>query len=93
MKWPNDAYHNFIELTIENNISNKTGDKFIKFFNKYSNLKTSPLPKSTKSDKNYLNQINSSSVDFKKKVVTTYKEVDFKLYYWPIFCAIQTLLQ
>ena len=54
-KWPNDAYRDFMGLMVENNISNKTGDKIIKFFNKYSNLKISPLPKSTKSGKDYLN--------------------------------------
>jgi hypothetical protein len=92
-KWPNDAYRDFMELMVENNISNKTGDKIIKFFNKHSNLGTSPLPKSAKSGKDYLNQINSPSVDFKEKVVATYDEVNFKLYYRPIFRAIQTLLQ
>ena len=93
VKWPNDAYYDFMELMVENNISNKTGDKIIKFFNKHSNLKNSPLPKSAKSGKDYLNQINSPSVDFKEKVVITYEEVDFKLYYRPIFRAIQVLLQ
>ena len=92
-EWPNDAYREFMELVIKGNISNKIGDKIIKFFNKYSNLKNSPLPKSTKNGKDYLNQINSPSVDFKEKVVATYKEVDFKLYYRPIFRAIQALMQ
>src|SRR5262245_56396947 len=92
-KWQNDSYRDFMELMIENNISNKTGDKIIKFFNKYSNLKISPLPKSTKNGKDYLNQINSPSVDFKEKVVATYKEVDIKLYYRPIFRLIQALIQ
>ena len=93
VKWPNDAYRDFMELMVENNISNKTGDKIIKFFNKHSNLENSPLPKSAKSGKDYLNQINSPSVAFKEKVVITYEEVDFKLYYQPIFRAIQALLQ
>jgi Plavaka transposase len=92
-EWPSDAYRDFMELIVENNISNKTGDKIIKFFNKYSNLKESPLPKSTKNGKDYLNQINSPLVDFKEKVVATYEEVDFKLHYRPIFHAIQALVQ
>ena len=92
-EWPNDAYRDFMELIVENNVFNKTGDKFIKFFNKYSNLKESPLPKSTKNGKDYLNQINSLLVNFKKKVVATYEEVDFKIYYRPIFRVIQVLLQ
>lgn len=93
VKWPNDAYRDFMELIVEGNISNKIGDKMIKFFNKYSNLEKSPLPSSTKNGKDYLNQINSPSVDFKEKVVVTYNEVDFTLYYRPIFRAIQALLQ
>ena len=84
-EWPNDAYRNFMKLIIDGNISNKIGDKIIKLFNKYSNLKNSLLPKSTKSDKDYLNQINSPSLDFKEKVIATHSRVDFKLYYQPVF--------
>ena len=91
--WPNNAYRDFMELIIEGNISNKIGDKIIKFFNKHSNLKDSPLPNLTKNGKNYLNQINSPSLDFKEKVVATYNEVNFTLYYRPIFRSIQTLIQ
>ena len=91
--WPNEAYREFMELIIEGNISNKMGDKIIKFFNKHSNLKDSPLPNSTKNGKNYLNQINSPSLNFKEKVVATYNEVNFTLYYRPIFHSIQTLIQ
>ena len=67
--WPNDAYREFMELIIDNNISNKTGDKIIKFFNKHSKLATFPLPKSTRNGKDYLNQISSPSVDFKEKLL------------------------
>lgn len=82
-----------MELIIKGNISNKIGDKIIKFFNKYSNLKKSPLPKSTKNGKDYLNQINSPSVKFKEKVVASYSGIDFTFYYRPIFRTIQALLQ
>ena len=74
-----------MKLIIDGNISNKIGDKIIKLFNKYSNLENSPLPKLTKSSKDYLNQINSPSLDFKEKVITTHSRVDFKLYYRPVF--------
>jgi hypothetical protein len=67
-RWPNKAYHDFMEL-IEGNISNRIGDKIIKFFNKHSNLRESPLPNLTKNGKNYLNQINSPSLDFKEKLL------------------------
>ncbi|CAB4407035.1 unnamed protein product [Rhizophagus irregularis] len=93
VKWPNDAYRDFLELIVESNISNKIGDKIIKFFNKHSNLDKSPLPSSTKNGKDYLNQINSPLIDFKEKVVATYNEINFTLYYRPLFHAIQALLQ
>ena len=92
-KWPSDAYRDFMNLIVEGNISNKIGDKIIKTFNKHSNLEKSPFPSSTKHGKDYLNQINSPLVDFKEKVVATYNEVNFTLYYHPIFHAIQALLQ
>lgn len=92
-EWPNDAYRDFMNLVTEGNISNKIGDKIIKFFNKYSALDKSPLPSSTKGGKDYLNQIDSPSLNFKEKVVDTYDKVDFTLYYRPIFRAIQVLLQ
>ena len=56
-------------------------------------MKDSPLPNSIKNGKNYLNQINLPSLNFKEKVVATYNEVNFTLYYRPIFCSIQTLIQ
>ena|SRR2546421_318230 len=31
-EWSNDAYRDFMKLIVENNISNKTDDKFIKIF-------------------------------------------------------------
>src|ERR1043165_8494098 len=92
-KWPNDAYRDFMRLIVEGNISNKIGDQIIKFFNKYSNLEESPLPKLTKNGKDHLNQITSPSLDFKEKVVLTYSGIDITLYYRPIFHAIQALLQ
>src|SRR2546421_9200672 len=82
-----------MELIVENNVSNKTGDKFIKFFNKHSNLKESPLPRSTKNGKDYLNQIKSPSLDFKERVVKPSDDLEFTFYYRPIFRAIQALIQ
>jgi hypothetical protein len=93
VNWPNDAYRDFMQLVIDGNISNKIGDQIIKLFNTYSNLENSPLPKSTKSGKDYLNQIKSPSVDFKEKIVAIYSETNVILHYRPIFRSIQALLQ
>ena len=91
--YPNDAYREFMELITDGNISNKSGDKIIKFFNKYSNCDKSLLPSSTKAGKDYLNQVNSPSLNFKEKIIATYNGVNFILYYRPIFRAIQVLIQ
>lgn len=67
VKWLNNAYHNFMELIVKNNISIKIDDKRIKFFNKYYNLKKSSLPSLTKNGKDFFNQINLPLIDFKEK--------------------------
>ncbi|RGB27623.1 hypothetical protein C1646_768852 [Rhizophagus diaphanus] len=66
-----------MELITEGNISNKIGDKIIKFFNKHSNLQESPLPKLTKSEKDYFNQINLPAIDFKEKTIATHSGPNF----------------
>ena len=45
-EFPNEAYADFMTLITKYNISNTTGNVFIYFFNKYSNLFKSSLPKS-----------------------------------------------
>jgi hypothetical protein len=47
VNYPNETYEDFMTLVIKNKLSNKTGNEIIHFFNKYANLVTSPLPKST----------------------------------------------
>ena len=47
VNYPNEAYEDFMTLVIKNKLSNKTGNEIIHFFNKYANLVTSLLPKST----------------------------------------------
>ncbi|CAG8852543.1 23835_t:CDS:2, partial [Gigaspora margarita] len=56
-------------------------------------VEVSQLPKSTKNGKDYLNQIKSLSINFKEKVVAIYSGNNITLHYYPIFRAIQALLQ
>lgn len=93
VKWPNDAYCDFMQLVIENNLSNKLGDKIIKFFNRHSQLQKSLLPSTTKGGKDFIGHIKSPMVNFKEKIVGQYKEINIVLHYRPIFHALQTLLQ
>ncbi|CAG8853714.1 16668_t:CDS:1, partial [Gigaspora margarita] len=57
------------------------------------NLKVSLLPKLTKNGKDYLNQIKFPLINFKEKVVAVYSGNNITLHYYPIFHAIQALLQ
>src|SRR5260363_446055 len=54
VNWPNDAYHEFMEIISKHQLSNSVGDAFIKFFNKHSNLNISPLPPTNDAARNYI---------------------------------------
>ena len=45
LEFPNDTYKNLILLVTKHKLSNRAGNDIIHFFNKYSNLTESPLPK------------------------------------------------
>src|SRR3989337_1416157 len=44
-EFPNEAYADLMILVTRHKLNNKTSNAIIKFFNKHSNLTTSPLPK------------------------------------------------
>src|ERR1044071_9860670 len=44
-EFPNEAYADLMVLVTQHKLNNKAGNAIIKFFNKHSNLTTSPLPK------------------------------------------------
>ena len=62
--YPNEAYADLMTLVTKHNISNKTGDAIIKFFNKHANLNTSPLLKSIMQGRNYMDNMNIPSLTF-----------------------------
>ena len=47
-EFPNEAYADLMVLVTQHKLNNKAGNAVIKFFNKHSNLITSPLPKNIK---------------------------------------------
>ncbi|RHZ90019.1 hypothetical protein Glove_9g55 [Diversispora epigaea] len=57
MEFSNEAYADLMELFIKHNLNNKTGNAIIKFFDKHSNLSTSPLPKNIEAGKSSLHPI------------------------------------
>src|ERR1700752_2271633 len=64
--WPNDAYREFMEIISRHQMSNSVGDAFIKFFNKHSNLEVSPLPPTTKLEKEFLDNLTIPHMMFKE---------------------------
>src|ERR687883_313290 len=62
-KWPNDIYQEFAKICTDYDLSNKATDAFIKFFNKYANLKISPLPKSAKEMHKFIDSMEAPNLD------------------------------
>lgn len=92
VKWPNEVYRGFIELITEYRLSNACGDKIIKWFNASTSMEESPLPKSTKEGREFLNKTGVSYLDFKETPITTFQETEYIFYYRPIIQGIKALL-
>ncbi|RIB29275.1 hypothetical protein C2G38_2027855 [Gigaspora rosea] len=77
VEWPNDAYREFMEIINKYWLSNSAGDAFITFFNKFSNLDISPLPPSTKAEKEFLDNTIIPYMMFKEFPVKTFQNVEY----------------
>src|SRR5215471_19444693 len=56
-EFSNDAYRDLMSLVTNHKLSNKAGNDIIHFFNKHSNLTTSPLLKNIEKDQAFMNNI------------------------------------
>ncbi|RIB28661.1 hypothetical protein C2G38_2157418 [Gigaspora rosea] len=92
VEWPNDAYQEFMEIVNRYQFSNSVGDVVIKFFNKYSNFDISPLPSTTKSGKEFLDNSTIPHMMFKEISITTYQGITYTFYYQSLIKAIKSLL-
>lgn len=91
--FPNDAYKDLMILITKNKLSNKAGDDIIKFFNKHSNLATSPLPKNIKKGHEFMDNMKiSSALEFNKIVITRYNDKDYFLYYQNLINCVKNIL-
>ena len=70
-----------MELIIEYQLSNAYGDKIIKWFNASANIEESPLPKSTKEGREFLNNTGFSYLNFKEAPITNFQETEYIFYY------------
>ena len=56
--FPNEAYGDLMVLVTKHKLNNASGNAIIKFFNKHAKLATSPLPKSIKQGREYMDRMN-----------------------------------
>ncbi|RIB00684.1 hypothetical protein C2G38_2051468 [Gigaspora rosea] len=92
VEWPNDAYHEFMEIINKYQLSNLAGDAFITFFNKFSNLDISLLPPSTKTGKEFLDDTIVPYMMFKEVSVKMFQNVEYVFYYRSLIKTIKSLL-
>ena len=62
--FPNEVYGDLMTLVTKHKLSNASGNAIIKFFNKHTNLATSPLPKSIKQGHEYMNRMNLPNLTY-----------------------------
>ncbi|RHZ65110.1 hypothetical protein Glove_319g91 [Diversispora epigaea] len=92
MKFSNEAYADLMELFIKHNLNNKTGNAIIKFFDKHSNLSTSPLPKNIEAGRKLMDIMNVQKLPYSKHCILDYKNKEYFVYYRPIKSCIESLL-
>ncbi|RHZ72432.1 hypothetical protein Glove_242g222 [Diversispora epigaea] len=92
MEFPNEAYADLMELFIKHNLNNKTGNAIIKFFDKHSNLSTSPLPKNIEAGRKLMDIMNVQKLPYSKHCILDYKNKEYFVYYRPIKSCIESLL-
>ena len=90
--FPNEAYADLMALVTKHNLSNATGNSIIKFFNKHSNLSTSPLPKSTKKGRKYMDNMNIPTLTFIKTCIINYNNNEYYLHHRPLINCIKNIL-
>ncbi|RHZ45656.1 hypothetical protein Glove_665g7 [Diversispora epigaea] len=66
-KFPNNTYSDLMTLIIQHNLNNKAGNAIIRFFNKHSNLPTSPLPKNIEQGRKLMDRMKLINLLNKEK--------------------------
>ncbi len=91
-EWPNDVYHEFIEIVMKYQLSNSYGDRIIKLIDKCRNSKENPLPTNTKEGRKFLDFNEFSYMKFKKVPITNFQDIDYNFHYQLIIHGIKVLL-
>lgn len=91
-RFPNEAYADLMELVIKHNLNNKAGNSIIKFFNKHSNLSTSPLPKNIETGRKLMDLMNIQNLSYSKHCILVHNNKEYFIHYRPIKNCIENLL-
>src|SRR2546421_4358855 len=90
--YPNEAYGDLMSLVTKHKLSNAMGNAIIKFFNKHANLNTSPLLKSIKKERKYMDNMNLLTLTFTKTLVKNYKNKEYYLHHQSLINCIKNIL-
>jgi hypothetical protein len=93
VNWPNEIYHEFMNIVTKYKLSNSCGDRIIKWFNLHTDFEKSPLPKRTCEGRKFLDNSEISLMKFKEIPITNFQGVNYNFYYQPIIHAIKALFQ
>jgi hypothetical protein len=91
-KFPNDAYRDLMLLVTKHKLNNKAGNDIIRFFNKYSTLTKSPLPKNIEKGRAFMNNMKFSDLEFCKVLITNHGGKDYYLYYQNLIQCVKNIL-
>ena len=90
--YSNEVYGNLMSLVTKYKLSNAMGNAIIKFFNKHTNLNTSPLSKSIEKECKYMDNMNLLTLTFTKTLVKNYKNKEYYLHYQSLINCIKNIL-
>ena len=90
--FPNEAYGNLMELVTKHKLNNASGNAIIKFFNKHAKLATSPLPKSIKQGREYMDKMNLPNLTYYKTCVINYNRKEYYLHHRSLLSCIKNIL-
>ncbi len=90
--FPNEVYGDLMTLVTKHKLSNASGNAIIKFFNKHTNLATSPLPKSIKQGREYMDRMNLPNLTYYKTCVINYNKKEYYLHHRSLLSCIKNIL-
>jgi hypothetical protein len=91
--FPNLVYKDFMNIVDKYNLSDTTGNAIIKFFKEHSFREDNLLPSSTKVGREYMKSMNADECHFIKRLILSYNNRNYYLYYRSIISVIEELLR